>query len=141
MNISDSEIQTKLAGWQNELRQMTGNDSLVIIAHEEPKTKRSIDEIIIAVCAETGISIGDIRKQTRKRDIVVARHLVAYYGRNCACMGFKDLGEIIGGRDHTTAIHACMSIKNMLDTHDLDVCTKVARINLRLELNSGGGQA
>jgi chromosomal replication initiation ATPase DnaA len=136
MNISDSEIQTKLAAWQNELRQLTGNDSLIIKALEEPKTKRSIEEIINAVCAETGISIGDIRKQTRKRDVVVARHLIAYYGRNCACMGFKDLGDAIGGRDHTTAIHACMSIKNMLDTHDLDICSKVAGINMRLELNN-----
>jgi chromosomal replication initiation ATPase DnaA len=139
MNISHSEIQTKIAGWQQELRRLTGNDSLVIIAHEEPKCQRSMEDIIQVVCEETGVNINTIRSKTRIRGVVLARHLISYYAKRCTGLSLQQIGYALGGNDHTTVIHANRSIKDLIETEDIAVCGAIAKINMRLELLTENG--
>jgi chromosomal replication initiator protein len=136
MNISDSEIQTKLAEWQTELRQLTGNDQLVITAYQEPAARRNMEDIIQVVCEETGVNIVAIRGKTRMRNVVLARHLIFYYAKRCTGLSLQQIGFTLGGKDHTTVIHANRSIKDLIETEDIAVCGAIAKINMRLELIS-----
>jgi chromosomal replication initiation ATPase DnaA len=137
MNISDSEIQTKLAAWQNELRLLTGNDTLVISAYPEPKGRKRMEDIIQIVCEETGVTIEAIRGKTRLRNVVLARHLISYYAKMFTDLSLQQIGHAIGGKDHTTVMHANKSIKDLIDTEDIVVCDAIAKINVRLGLSKG----
>lgn len=141
MNISDSEIQTKLAEWQQELRQLTGNNRMVITAYQEPAGLRKMEDIIQIICEETGVSISAIRGKTRIRTVVLARHLISYYGKICTDLSLQQIGHAIGGKDHTTVIHANRSIKDLIETEDIAVCGAIAKISMRLELIDDNVQA
>lgn len=133
MNLNAPEIQEKISEWETELRQMTGNYRVSLSAHVKPKDSGNLDSLIRIVCEETGIEIGQIRTKTRKREIVIARQLLVYYARMWFGLSYAELGGLIGGRDHTTAIHSRQSIQDLLDTKDEGICYLVSRITKRIE--------
>lgn len=141
MKVNHPEIKAKIDEWQRELRELTGNHSLVITAYQEPAGRRTMEDIIQIICEETGVSINAIRGKTRIRTVVLARHLVSYYGKICTNLSLQQIGEVIGGKDHTTVIHANKSIKDLIETEDMAVCGAIAKINMRLELNNDNAQA
>lgn len=133
MNLNAPEIKEKLTEWQDELRRMTGNFRVALAAHIEPILSNELDGVIGVVCEETGVEIGRIRTKTRKREVVIARQLLVYYGRLWCGLSYSELGGLIGGRDHTTAIHSRATIEDLIDSKDEAVCYLVKRINKRLE--------
>jgi chromosomal replication initiator protein len=53
----------------------------------------------------------DILGQSRKADLVKARHITMYILRETLGIQLEKVGEIMGGRDHTTIIHAVDKMK------------------------------
>jgi chromosomal replication initiation ATPase DnaA len=135
MNLNTPEILEKLSEWQGELRQMTGNSHVTIRVYEDPQYSKSIGDIIEIVCEETGVDKQVMPKKTRKREVVITRQLIAYYAKMCTHLSLKEIGSILGGRDHTTAIHSIQTVKDLLDSGNLAMCCAVANINLRLDIN------
>jgi chromosomal replication initiator protein len=45
----------------------------------------------------------------------MARQVAMYVSRKMTGASFPDIGKKMGGRDHSTVIHACNKIKNILD--------------------------
>lgn len=54
--------------------------------------------------------------KTRKRPIVIARHLSMYLAKNMTKNSLKAIGNNFGGRDHSTVIHACKAVEDLMDT-------------------------
>jgi chromosomal replication initiator protein len=64
-------------------------------------------EIIIrTVSAFTGISVRDIRSDRRQAPIVRARFIAVHLCREFTSASLPVIGRMLGGRDHTTIIHA-----------------------------------
>lgn len=138
MTLNDPEIKSKIALWQDELRQLLDNPEIIIKAYRPidfvaPDRKFPAEEIIDLVCEETGIGYSLVKAKSRKREVVITRQLVAFYCKGCCGLSLKSIGELIGNRDHTTVIHSVNTIQNLLDIGNLAVCLPVARINKRLE--------
>ena len=53
--------------------------------------------------------------KTRRKEIVLARQVAMYLSRKILGEPLKEIGSKFGGRDHTTVIHACQVIENMLN--------------------------
>jgi len=70
--------------------------------HEEV----TIDEIIKAVTGKLGVKILDVKSQKKNKNIVMARQIAMYLSRKMTTSSFPDIGEKIGGRDHSTVIYA-----------------------------------
>lgn len=138
MKLNTPEVQEKITEWQNNLRAMTGNFRVVLVAHIQPAEGRNIDDLIRVVCEETGIPMDRIRMRTRKREVVIARQLLVYYGRAYYGMSYSELGGLIGGRDHSTAIHAKQSIEDLIISKNDLVCLFAKKINKRLEERNNG---
>ncbi len=49
----------------------------------------------------------DICGRSRSSRLTSARHMAMYLLRHEAKMGFKEIGKLLGGRDHSTIINAC----------------------------------
>lgn len=62
---------------------------------------------IISVCAKHfNIKTGDLCGQSRKKDLVTARHITAYLLINEIKLPLDEVGHLLGGRDHTSIMHA-----------------------------------
>ena len=58
----------------------------------------------------------DIKRQRKTKRLVRPRQIAMYLIRKMTDLSFPDIGEMIGGRDHSTAIHACNKIESLVST-------------------------
>ena len=63
-----------------------------------------------------GISNEVIYEKTRRKEIVKARQVAMYILREDFNISYPLIGNKLGGRDHTTAIHSHLKIKEDLKT-------------------------
>lgn len=63
-----------------------------------------------------GLSVDDLVSPSRSRPLTTARHVAMYLLRECTAMSYVRIGELFGGRDHTTVLHGVTKIaKHMRD--------------------------
>ena len=63
-----------------------------------------------------GVSIEDILNKNRRREIVKPRQIAMYLMRSEIKSSFPSIGKCIGGRDHTTAMHAYEKISKEMES-------------------------
>jgi chromosomal replication initiator protein len=76
----------------------------------------TIDAIQKMVCEYFNVPYDKLLAQTRKREIVQARQITMYLAKAFTKNSLKTIGEHFGGRDHTTVIHSCQTVKDLMDT-------------------------
>lgn len=76
----------------------------------------TIDTIQKMVCEYFDVSYDKLLQKTRKREIVQARQITMYLAKSFTKNSLKTIGEHFGGRDHTTVIHSCQTVKDLMDT-------------------------
>jgi chromosomal replication initiator protein len=86
-----------------------------LLKHNE-KQEISIEEIIKIVAGKLNIKIADIKAHNKNKNIVYARQIAMYLSRKLTGHSFPDIGEKIGGRDHSTVIYANNKILKNLET-------------------------
>lgn len=94
----------------------------------------SIDYIQKAVCEYFNVSPDKLKEKTRKRAVVQARQLSMYLAKNFTKNSLKVIGRHFGGRDHSTVIHSCQAVKDLMDT-DKDFKESVAEIEKKIQLS------
>jgi len=79
-----------------------------------PKKRLVSPKNIMAVVADFyNVSIDDLIKQSRKKEYVTPRQISMYIIRKELETSLPMIGEIFGGRDHTTVIHAIDKIQKL----------------------------
>jgi len=68
------------------------------------------------VCEYFDVPYDKLLQKTRKREIVQARQITMYLAKAFTKNSLKTIGEHFGGRDHTTVIHSCQTVKDLMDT-------------------------
>jgi chromosomal replication initiator protein len=76
------------------------------------KGEISIEEIMKVISGKLNIKISDIKAHNKNKNIVFARQIVMYLARKLTNQSFPDIGQKIGGRDHSTVIYANNKIAN-----------------------------
>ncbi|RYF95087.1 MAG: chromosomal replication initiator protein DnaA, partial [Chitinophagaceae bacterium] len=76
----------------------------------------TIDTIQKMVCEFFDVPYDKLLQKTRKREIVQARQITMYLAKAFTKNSLKTIGEHFGGRDHTTVIHSCQTVKDLMDT-------------------------
>src|SRR5690349_14132583 len=76
----------------------------------------TIDTIQKMVCDYYDVAYDKLLQKTRKREIVQARQITMYLAKAFTKNSLKTIGEHFGGRDHTTVIHSCQTVKDLMDT-------------------------
>jgi chromosomal replication initiator protein len=74
--------------------------------------KRNIspNKVLQAVAEYEGVQVDDLIGQNRSAKVAVPRQLAMYILRQFNEISFPQVGEILGGRDHTTVMHATRKI-------------------------------
>lgn len=79
-----------------------------------PKKFTSAKKIIKGVAEFYDINEKELMNHSRKKDVVKPRQIAMYLMREELKTSFPSIGEKLGGRDHTTAMHSCEKIAQEL---------------------------
>jgi chromosomal replication initiator protein len=82
---------------------------------KEEKREITIEEIVRVVGNKLNIKISEIKSQKKNKNIVAARQLSMFLAREMTNFSFPDIGDKIGGRDHSTVIYAYNKIKKAIE--------------------------
>jgi chromosomal replication initiator protein len=79
-----------------------------------PKRTLTPRQVIEVVHGHFEITLDQITGQSRERRFAIPRQIAMYLLREEMKCSFPSIGSEIGGRDHTTAMHACQKIQELL---------------------------
>lgn len=80
---------------------------------EEAQTKKiPAEEILKAVADYFNLKVSQIRSKKRSRPICVPRQILMYLLRGEMGLTYETVGEVLGGRDHSTIIHGVDKISH-----------------------------
>ena len=74
----------------------------------------TVDDILEKVCGHYGVTQQSVFSRSRKRDYVLVRQVSMYLAQKYTKMPASRIGQLIGGRDHSTVIHSCSAIEQRL---------------------------
>ena len=87
------------------------------------------------VCDFYHVDYSKLLTKTRKREIVLARQISMYFAKMYTKQSLKAIGDHFGGLDHTTVIHSCRTVKNLMET-DSDYKESLLEIQQKVQLAS-----
>jgi len=70
----------------------------------------SITDIIGVVTGHFDVRLADLQSKKRSQSIMEPRQICMYLARNLTNHSLEEIGGHLGGRDHTTVMHACNKI-------------------------------
>ena len=76
----------------------------------------SIENIKKMVAAHQGITLEAMVGTSRKREIVQARQIAMFLAKKFTQYSLKTIGSHFGNRDHSTVIHSCSTVDNLMVT-------------------------
>jgi len=79
--------------------------------------KVSYRRILSVVARHYKIKTSELKGRSRKKEIAIARHIAAYFLRREIKMPLQQVGLVLGGRDHTTILHAEEKIDRLFSTN------------------------
>jgi len=84
-----------------------------------PKKTANVKQIMQSVANFYGIQEKQLIVKTRKQEVVKPRQVVMYLLREEFKLSYPSIGGKLGGRDHTTVMHACEKINGMVKNDGL----------------------
>jgi chromosomal replication initiator protein len=81
------------------------------------KEEVSVEEIIKVVAGKMNVKIADIKAHNKNKNLVLARQVSMYLARKLTNFSYPDIGQKIGGRDHSTVIYANNKILKSMESN------------------------
>jgi chromosomal replication initiator protein len=76
----------------------------------------SIDNIQRRVAEYYNIKVSDLMSKRRSRSVARPRQVAMALAKELTTNSLPEIGKSFGGRDHTTVLHGCRKVKELLDT-------------------------
>lgn len=85
------------------------------LGEQEVLTQKNITitEIMDAVTDYYDVRLSDLQSKKRSQSIALPRQICMYLARQLTRHSLEEIGGHLGGRDHTTVMHACTKIKDL----------------------------
>lgn len=80
------------------------------------KQEVSVEEIIKVVAGKMNVKISDVKAHNKNKNLVLARQISMYLARKLTNFSYPDIGQKIGGRDHSTVIYANNKILKTIES-------------------------
>ncbi len=112
---TSSEHDISVANIQEVINKIASNDV-------------EVDRISYFVAEYFKISIDDLLGPSKQKDIAFARKIAMYFAKKYTQCTLKTIGSLLGGRDHSTVIHAINNITELIKKEQ-DVKNTVDNIN------------
>jgi chromosomal replication initiator protein len=76
------------------------------------------DDVLDAVSRAFNISQDRLLGRERTREVALPRQIAMYLMREEGGVSLPQIGNLVGGRDHTTVIYACDKVTDLMETDD-----------------------
>ena len=115
------ELKDQLGQIMNQVSQLEGTQTILSNSSTVPKnihhrSLHSIEDIKSEVAKYFGVKKQELVIEGRKKSVTIPRQLVMYLARKHLGMSYSQIGNYLGGKNHTTVIHACRKIQKSLDS-------------------------
>ena len=139
-DVLDRELLAYIASSvQSNVRELEGALNRLIAYHELNRSPLDLDTVknVLSTLSKTSrkgaitsknlihtvaefydISIKELTGECRKRELVVPRQITMYLMREEIKSSYPNIGQEIGGRDHTTAMHAYLKIAKEIEENE-----------------------
>lgn len=94
----------------------------------------TVESIQQLVAEHFKVPVERLHQETRKRNIVIARQLSMFLAKKLTNKSLKSIGEMFGGRDHSTVIYSCKAVQDMMDT-DLIFKDTVSELEKKIKMS------
>ena len=89
--------------------------------HASPAAEQSQplnpNTILKLVCETYGVTLKELSGKTRTQSLVTPRHLAMYLLRHDLGLNLETIGQLLGGRDHTTIMHGIEKVTRNVSTN------------------------
>ncbi len=92
----------------------------------------TITEIIDVITHHFDVRLTDLQSKRRSQSITMPRQICMYLARNLTRHSLEEIGGHLGGRDHTTVMHACSKIAEMEKT-DSKMRTRLGELEKEIQ--------
>lgn len=133
LTIGGAPVKSALAivlEYTRQIRELN-RDALVIVPPPPPK-RPSVSRIILETAGHFEVNVNDILSERRTHGVVFPRQIAMYIAKTLTLRTLPDIGRRIGGRDHTTVIHAIRKIQRLIASGDTDLANDIQAITARL---------
>ncbi|MFD0817995.1 chromosomal replication initiator protein DnaA, partial [Micromonospora zhanjiangensis] len=93
------------------------------------------EQIMVSTADYFGVSLEDLRGQSRSRVLVNARQVAMYLCRELTELSLPRIGQAFGGRDHTTVMHADRKIRQQM-AERRSLYNQIAELTNRIKQNT-----
>ena len=81
----------------------------------------SVENIQKTTAQYYNVKLSELLGKSRKRSIVRPRQLAMFLAKDLTNKSYPEIGELFGGRDHTTVLHAYRKVTELMsENSDLD---------------------
>jgi len=102
------------------------------IIQPRPSKQLTAQMIMEIVARYYNVTVNEILSNRRSKDVTVPRQIAMYMCRFVLNMTFPKIGDVFGGKDHTTVIHACNKVSTDLNAVTSSFSHDVEEIRKRL---------
>lgn len=82
------------------------------------QTPVSTAQVVNAVCDYYRISVEDLKGRGRNKEVVTPRQMAMYLMREATGSSLPQIGDVLGGRDHTTVMYSVEKIAQEIEQDD-----------------------
>lgn len=104
------------------------------------KLEATPETVILAVADTLNVSVEDLKGNSRRREISVARQIGMYLMRQHTGLSLPKIGEEFGGKDHTTVIYSCDKVADLQRTNP-NIAQTLRQLSDRINLAVNQAQA
>jgi chromosomal replication initiator protein len=114
-----AQIKTKLRIRSEDPLQPIDAAKLMLIFKKSNSDQEKLSQLIIKLAAaEFDLKVSELKSNSRKQSIVMARGVSIYLIRVLLGTSFLKIGSYLGGRDHSTIMHAFRKLENLVTNND-----------------------
>ena len=133
-NVRELEgVLTQLLA-QSRLTHQALSDELVrrvLKEYRAPRRTHTVETVLEVTAAFHDLALDDLTGPRRTKKIALARQQAMYLAREATEASLPQIGQALGGRDHTTVMHGYNKIVEMLEA-DEELRSEIKQLRLRL---------
>lgn len=114
---------------------MTVENIAPVLNPPADQVEASPEAVMLVVSEQFGIPIEDLKSSSRRREISVARQVGMFLMRKHTDLSLPKIGEVFGGKDHTTVLHSCQKITQLKET-DVELARTLRQLGDRIGVSS-----
>lgn len=87
----------------------------------------TVSRIVATVCDYYGVIPSELKGRSRRHPIVRYRQIAGYLAKELTKQSYPEIGRRLGGRDHSTVIHSCEKVRDLIK-RDPDMAKDVSHL-------------